>query len=604
MRNIIKLALAGLLSVSTFAVAAESSPEALRIGYQKGSIGMVLAKSHQLLEKRYPQSKISWVEFPAGPQMLEALNVGSIDLGSTGDIPPIFAQAAGADLVYVGVEPPKPKAEVILVAENSPIKTVADLKGHKVAFQKGSSSHNLLLRALRQAGLKFTDIQPTYLTPADARAAFQQGNVDAWAIWDPYYSAALLQGAVRVLKDGTDLNQTGSFYLAAHSTGRKTIMSLNMFWFLPTHGDGHYLGTEEGSRPVDHGYLQQIAQAADRLGYTGVLIPTGRSCEDAWLVAASMIPVTQRLKFLVALRPSVTSPTVAARQAATLDRLSNGRALFNLVTGIDPQELAGDGVFLDHSERYEASAEFTQVWRRLLLGETVNFNGKHIHVRGAKLLFPPIQQPYPPLYFGGSSDVAQELAAEQVDLYLTWGEPPELVKEKIEQVRAKAAAHGRKIRFGIRLHVIVRETNDEAWQAAERLISHLDDETIAKAQAAFARTDSVGQQRMAALHNGKRDNLEISPNLWAGVGLVRGGAGTALVGDGPTVAARINEYAALGIDSFVLSGYPHLEEAYRVGELLFPHLDVAIPEIPQPQPLNPQGEAVANDFIPRKVAQS
>lgn len=366
------------------------------------------------------------------------------------------------------------------------------------------------------------------------------------------------------------------------------------------HGDGHYLGTEEGSRPVDHGYLQQIAQAADRLGYTGVLIPTGRSCEDAWLVAASMIPVTQRLKFLVALRPSVTSPTVAARQAATLDRLSNGRALFNLVTGSDPQELAGDGVFLDHSERYEASAEFTQVWRRLLLGETVDFNGKHIHVRGAKLLFPPIQQPYPPLYFGGSSDVAQELAAEQVDLYLTWGEPPELVKEKIEQVRAKAAAHGRKIRFGIRLHVIVRETNDEAWQAAERLISHLDDETIAKAQAAFARTDSVGQQRMAALHNGKRDNLEISPNLWAGVGLVRGGAGTALVGDGPTVAARINEYAALGIDSFVLSGDPHLEEAYRVGELLFPHLDVAIPEIPQPQPLNPQGEAVANDFIPRR----
>ncbi|HBL9078884.1 TPA: aliphatic sulfonate ABC transporter substrate-binding protein SsuA, partial [Escherichia coli] len=153
MRNIIKLALVGLLSVSTIAVAAESSPEALRIGYQKGSIGMVLAKSHQLLEKRYPQSKISWVEFPAGPQMLEALNVGSIDLGSTGDIPPIFAQAAGADLVYVGVEPPKPKAEVILVAENSPIKTVADLKGHKVAFQKGSSSHNLLLRALRQAGL-------------------------------------------------------------------------------------------------------------------------------------------------------------------------------------------------------------------------------------------------------------------------------------------------------------------------------------------------------------------------------------------------------------------------------------------------------------------
>lgn len=178
------------------------------------------------------------------------------------------------------------------------------------------------------------------------------------------------------------------------------------------------------------------------------------------------------------------------------------------------------------------------------------------------------------------------------------------MKEKIARVRAKAAACGRNIRFGIRLHVIVRETNEEAWRAADRLIAHLDDDTIAKAQAAFARTDSVGQHRMAALHNGKRDQLEISPNLWAGVGLVRGGAGTALVGDGPTVAARINEYAALGIDSFVLSGYPHLEEAYRVGELLFPHLDVAIPEVPQPQRLHQQGEAVANEFIPRRVAQS
>ena len=381
-------------------------------------------------------------------------------------------------------------------------------------------------------------------------------------------------------------------------------MSLNLFWFLPTHGDGHYLGSNDSARPVDHGYLQQIAQAVDRLGFTGVLIPTGRSCEDAWLVAASMIPVTQRLKFLVALRPSVTSPTVAARQAATLDRLSNGRALFNLVTGSDPEELAADGVFLNHQERYEASAEFTHIWRRLLEGETVNHEGKHIQVKGAKLLFPPVQQPRPPLYFGGSSDVAQDLAAEQVDLYLTWGEPPHLVKEKIEQVRAKAAAHGRTVRFGIRLHVIVRETNEEAWDAANRLISQLDDETIAKAQAAFARTDSVGQHRMAALHGGKRDNLEISPNLWAGVGLVRGGAGTALVGDGPTVAERINEYAALGIDSFILSGYPHLEEAYRVGELLFPHLDVSIPQIPQPRQIQEKGEVVANDFIPRKVAQS
>jgi len=211
-RFVSALAFSALLSGG--ALADEAAPAAFRIGYQKGSVSMALARSHQLLEKRFPHTQIKWIEFPAGPQMLEALNVNSIDLGSTGDIPPIFAQAAGADLLYVGSEPPKPKSEVILVAKNSAIKSVADLKGHKVAFQKGSSSHNLLLRALTKAGMSFSDIQPIYLTPADARAAFQQGDVDAWAIWDPYYSAALLQGGVRVLADGDGLNLTGSFYLA------------------------------------------------------------------------------------------------------------------------------------------------------------------------------------------------------------------------------------------------------------------------------------------------------------------------------------------------------------------------------------------------------
>ncbi|NHC10186.1 FMNH2-dependent alkanesulfonate monooxygenase [Stutzerimonas degradans] len=382
-------------------------------------------------------------------------------------------------------------------------------------------------------------------------------------------------------------------------------MSLNIFWFLPTHGDGHYLGTAEGARAVDHGYLTQIAQAADRLGFGGVLIPTGRSCEDSWLVAASLIPVTQRLQFLVALRPGIISPTVAARQAATLDRLSNGRALFNLVTGGDPDELAADGLNLSHAERYEAAVEFTRIWRRVLEGETVDLDGKHLQVKGAKLLYPPIQQPRPPLYFGGSSEAAHELAAEQVELYLTWGEPLDAVAEKIADVRQRAARHGRTVRFGIRLHVIVRETNDEAWAAAERLISHLDDDTIAKAQASLARFDSVGQQRMAALHGGRRDRLVVAPNLWAGVGLVRGGAGTALVGDGPTVAARVREYAELGIDTFVFSGYPHLEESYRVAELLFPHLDIAQPQRPESRGyVSPFGEMISSDILPKAAAAS
>lgn len=229
-------------------------------------------------------------------------------------------------------------------------------------------------------------------------------------------------------------------------------------------------------------------------------------------------------------------------------------------------------MFLTHDERYDASNEFLTIWRRLLQGETVDFDGKHLKVRGAQNFFPPVQQPHPPLYFGGSSEAAHELAAKHVDAYLTRGEPPAAVAEKIADVRARAARHGRSVRFGVRLHVIVRETSEAAWDAADELISHLDDATIAAAQANYVKMDSEGQRRMAALHGGDRNKLEVAPNLWAGVGLVRGGAGTALVGDPETVAARLLEYADLGVDSFVLSGYPHLEEAYRFAELVFPLL--------------------------------
>lgn len=297
---------------------------------------------------------------------------------------------------------------------------------------------------------------------------------------------------------------------------------MNVFWFIPLHGDGHYLGSQQGARAVDHHYMKLVAQAADALGYGGVLLPTGRSCEDSWIAAASLIPVTERLKFLVALRPSTISPTVAARQAATLDRLSGGRLLVNVVAGGDSADLEADGTFLAHDERYEHAREFLEVWTRLLKGEEVNFKGKYIHVKGAKQLFPPIQKPYPPLYFGGSSDAAHDLAAEKVELYLTWGEPPAEAEKKFNDVRRRAAKLGRKVKFGVRLHVIARETTEQAWQAAEQLISHLDDATIAKAQANIASMDSEGQRRMASLHGGSRSQLEISPNLWAGVGLVRG----------------------------------------------------------------------------------
>ncbi|MDH1999246.1 FMNH2-dependent alkanesulfonate monooxygenase, partial [Pseudomonas sp. GD03691] len=376
---------------------------------------------------------------------------------------------------------------------------------------------------------------------------------------------------------------------------------MNVFWFLPTHGDGHFLGTSEGARPVSLPYLKQIAQAADSLGYYGVLIPTGRSCEDSWVVASALAPLTERLRYLVAIRPGIISPTVSARMAATLDRLSGGRLLINVVTGGDPDENRGDGIHLSHAERYEVTDEFLRIWRRVLQGESVDFAGKHLQVENAKALYPPIQKPYPPLYFGGSSAEAHDLAAEQVDVYLTWGEPPQAVAQKIADVREKAAKQGRSVKFGIRLHVIVRETAEEAWQAADKLIANISDETIANAQKSFARFDSEGQRRMAALHGGRRDQLEIYPNLWAGVGLVRGGAGTALVGDPQQVAERIKEYADLGIDSFIFSGYPHLEEAYRFAELVFPLLPEPYASLAGRGVTNltgPFGEMIANDVLP------
>ncbi|MGI4950618.1 MAG: FMNH2-dependent alkanesulfonate monooxygenase [Janthinobacterium lividum] len=379
----------------------------------------------------------------------------------------------------------------------------------------------------------------------------------------------------------------------------------DILWFLPTHGDGRYLGTELGARHVTLGYLSQIARAADELGYYGVLLPTGKSCEDSWVVASAMVPLTQRLRFLVAVRPGLGQPSMSARMAATLDRLSGGRLLINVVAGGDPNELQGDGVWLQHGERYEATDEFLTIWRRLMAGETVTHHGKHMAIENGHLLYPPVQAPYPPLYFGGSSEAGQAVAAEHVDVYLTWGEPPAAVGEKIAAMRAAAAARGRTLSFGIRLHVIVRNTAAEAWRAADELIEHLDDATIAKAQAAFAKFDSVGQQRMAQLHGGRRDKLEISPNLWAGVGLVRGGAGTALVGDPQQVADRMREYMALGIDRFILSGYPHLEECYRFAELVFPLLplkDTTGNDLGPARNAGPFGEVIANVAAPTRRA--
>ncbi|MFJ6649962.1 LLM class flavin-dependent oxidoreductase [Streptomyces sp. NPDC091290] len=354
---------------------------------------------------------------------------------------------------------------------------------------------------------------------------------------------------------------------------------LTFHWFLPTNGDSrHVVGGGHGSpatasgrdRPPSVAYLSRIAGAAEDLGFTGALTPTGAWCEDAWLTTAMVSRHTERLKFLVAVRPGAVSPTLAAQMASTFQRHTGGRLLLNVVTGGESQEQRAYGDFLDKDDRYRRTGEFLQIVRGLWEGKSVDLVGEHLQVEDARLARVP--DPVPEVYFGGSSPLAGEVAARHADVYLTWGEPPAAVAEKIAWVRGLARAQGREPRFGIRLHVITRDTAEQAWAEARRLLDGFDTQTVRAVQAGLARSESEGQRRMLALHGGRADDLEIHPNLWAGIGLVRGGAGTALVGSHHEVVERIEEYHRLGVDEFVLSGYPHLEEAYWFGENVLPRL--------------------------------
>jgi alkanesulfonate monooxygenase len=226
--------------------------------------------------------------------------------------------------------------------------------------------------------------------------------------------------------------------------------------------------------------------------------------------------------------------------------------------------------------------EYLTLWHRLMAGESVTHKGKYFQTEGAKLALPAGSSiAPPPLWFGGSSDSAIEVAAKHVDTYLSWGETPEQMGEKVKQVKARAATHGRELKYGIRLYVIVRSTDAKAWEAAADLYDQMDEAAMAGNKRFVSNTDSVGQQRMTAMHGGvKPDNLrdlEISPNLWAGIGLVRPGPGTAIVGSPDTVIRTLEAYQAVGVDTFILSGMPLLEEAYRFGEMVLPRLPVERP---------------------------
>ncbi|MCX5084540.1 MULTISPECIES: LLM class flavin-dependent oxidoreductase [Streptomyces] len=353
-----------------------------------------------------------------------------------------------------------------------------------------------------------------------------------------------------------------------------------LHWFLPTGGDGRDPGAVTAvqgrtasaiRRSADLGYLAQVARAAEQSGFDKLLTPVGLGCVDPWVLTSAIAAVTDRIGFLVAFRAGLAQPTLLAQQADTFRRLFGDRVALNVVTGGDPAEQLAYGDQLPKDERYVRTRELMHVIRALLDGKPVDFDGRHVHVEGARLEDPALDSRIP-LYFGGASPAAEDVSARQAEVQLLWGEPPAAVAERIERVRAKASVLGRTLRFGLRLHVITRDTAAEAWSEADRILAGFDPEAVRASQERFARMDSTGQARMTDLHGGSAENLTVAPNLWAGIGLVREGAGTALVGSHEEVAQRLFEYRQLGVDEFILSGYPHLEEAYRVGEEVAPRL--------------------------------
>ncbi|MDK4252129.1 LLM class flavin-dependent oxidoreductase [Corynebacterium propinquum] len=361
---------------------------------------------------------------------------------------------------------------------------------------------------------------------------------------------------------------------------------ITLHWYLPTYGDsrqiiagGHGGGIYHGEREPTLDYLTQIALAAEANGFESLLTPTGQWCADSWVTDAALLARTSRIKFLIAFRPGLVSTPLIAQQTQTLQELSGGRVLLNVVVGGEDIEQRAYGDYTTKEQRYaradEALALAQDLWTSQ---EPITRQGTYETVENAQLAKRP--ETTPRIFFGGSSQPGIEVAGRRADVYLTWGETPDKVAEKLERVRQSAAAAGREIEYGIRLHIIARDTSQQAWAEAQRLLDSVDPEEVQKIQKDLARSQSEGQRLQSELHGQGKDfvsgadarELEIAPNLWAGVGLLRGGAGTALVGSHQEVAQRLAEYRDAGIKHFIVSGYPHLEETWTVGEGVVPQL--------------------------------
>ncbi|GGM14720.1 LLM class flavin-dependent oxidoreductase [Deinococcus aerophilus] len=346
-------------------------------------------------------------------------------------------------------------------------------------------------------------------------------------------------------------------------------------WFLQLSRDGEFIGTKDKPpRKPTLPYLQSLITTAGEAGFDALLTATNYHSEhENYTAAVAALAQTAATDpaLLIAVRPGMFQPAMYAKMLATLQNLFPGRVRLNIVTGSSPAENAMYGDFEDHARRYERTREFMTILRQLWTQPPPQSHRSDLYAFENAVLDPPPAQPIP-IYFGGASPVAQQIAADLADVYLMWGEREDMLAERMAQMQALADKNGRTLRYGLRTHVIVRETEAEARAAAERLISRVDPQVRAAFVASHAHVDGVGQQRQIEMMKGLDSDLMVEPGLWAGVGMARSGVGVALIGDPQQVADKIRRYEDMGFSSFIFSGYPHLEEARRFGELVMPLL--------------------------------
>ncbi|THF83303.1 LLM class flavin-dependent oxidoreductase [Cohnella fermenti] len=371
-------------------------------------------------------------------------------------------------------------------------------------------------------------------------------------------------------------------------------------WYMPTRGDGPYIGVQS-ERVVDTAYQIRVAQAVENAGYTFGLIPTGGTCADAWIMGATLAAHTRIFRPLVAMRPGLIAPALAARMGATLDEVTGGRALINIVTGSSPDDMRamGDPYADDKEARYERTLEYIRIVRELWVrsqeaegrqflaggnlaagggdkpAPALDYKGKYFSLEGGKSYPPPVQRPHPPFYFGGSSAEAHRTAAAIADVYLMWAEPLDWIASQIAEVEQhreelkRSTGEDRRIRYGLRAQLVIRDTEEEAWEAARRIISRASPDTLETSERQFASSLSTGQQRQNQVRAlAAANDYVIGPNFWAGLSAIRGGGAMAFVGTPDQVAERLLEYADIGVTSFILSGYPNLEEASLSGPVI------------------------------------